>query len=279
MKSKFKYIFLSIFLVLTFIIVKPSSADMGPKPSIYITIKGIEGNYTAGFASLEAYGPNFDYEYYKEHEKDQYLEYNPIMEYKDEEGFKWITKYYECEGETDISFTYYAPDVFKLIIYKDGKLYSATKSIEKYAYAAYYTIDFASSSNIENNTQNYAIKNSYNYTKEILNLILRIVLTLIIEFALFFIFRLYTKHNFKVVLITNLITQILLNIILNTYYYYNGQISSYFILILLELGILIVETIIYELFLKDKNKICITLYPIISNISSFIIGLLIFNML
>ncbi len=275
---KLKYVFLSICLVLIFIIIKPSSADMGPKPSIYITIKGIEGDYVAAFAASYASGPNFDYESYKEGSYG-YLEYNPIMEYKDDEGFKWITRYYKCKDKTDISFTYYAPEVFKLVIYKDGKLYSVTESIKKYAYAAYYTIDFNENIITENNIIEYEINNSYNYVKEILNLISRIVLTLLIEFALFFLFRLYTKHNFKVVLITNLITQILLNIILNLKYYYNGLLSAYAILILLEIGILIIETIIYKLFLKDKNKVLITIYPIIANISSFIVGLLIFNML
>lgn len=275
---KLKYVFLSICLVLIFLIIKPSSADMGPKPSIYITIKGIEGDYVAAFAAKKASGPNFDYEFYKEGYYD-YLEYNPIMEYKDDEGFKWITRYYKCKDKTDISFTYYAPEIFKLIIYKDGKLYSVTKSIEKYAYASYYTIDFSSNIITENNIIEYEINNSYDYVKEILNLIFRIILTLLIEFALFFLFRLYTKHNFKVVLITNLITQILLNVILNLNYYYNGLLSAYAILILLEIGILIIETIIYKLFLKDKNKVLITIYPIIANISSFIVGLLIFNML
>lgn len=275
---KLKYVFLSICLVLIFIIIKPSFADTGPKPSIYIKIEGIEGKYVAGFAAKETLGPNFDYESYKEGYYD-YLQYNPIMEYKDEEGFKWITRYYECEDDFEISFTYYAPEVFKLIIYKDGKLYSSTKSIEKYAYASYYTIDFNTNTIIENNNIEYEINNTYNYGKEILNLILRIILTLLIEFILFFLFRLYTKHNFKVVLITNLITQILLNIILNLKYYYDGLLSAYAILILLEIGILILETIVYKIFLKDKSKLLITIYPIIANILSFIIGLLIFNML
>ncbi len=109
------------------------NADMGPKPSIFIDIVGIEGEYVAAFASKKVSGPNYDYEKWLEY-KDNNPEYNPIMEYKDEEGFKWMTRYYECNGNSEIKFTYYAPSEFKIVIYKDGELYKVTEAKRMYAF-------------------------------------------------------------------------------------------------------------------------------------------------
>ena len=71
-----------------------------------LQFKGIEGDYVACFATKEAWGPNFDYEAWIEYKKD-YLKYHPIVEYKDEEGFKFISHYYECSDIDEISFTYF----------------------------------------------------------------------------------------------------------------------------------------------------------------------------
>ena len=147
-------------------------ADMGPKPSSYITIKGIEGEYVACFAAKEAWGPNFDFEHWKEYETD-YVKYNPIMEYKDEEGFKWITNYYLCSGESKISFTNRCPEVYKIVIYQNDQFLIATKALEMYAYATYYEIDF--STGLVTSSENIKVTNTYNYFSEILNLLIRIV--------------------------------------------------------------------------------------------------------
>ena len=244
-------------------------ADMGPKPASYITIKGIEGDYVACFAATEAWGPNSFYDGDGSEEG-----YNPIKNYSDEDGYKYITRYYECSGETEISFTYYCPEIYKIVIYKDSVLYMVTEPLEMYAYATYYEIDF--STGTITTPEDITIKKTYNYGGEILGFIVRVTITLIIEIGFFFLTHLFTKHNFKVVVITNVITQLLLNIILNVSAYHSGTIDALFLLIGLEFGVMIIEVIVYNLFMKDKNRFLITLYPIISNILSFIGGLLLF---
>ena len=130
---------------------------MGPKPASYITIKGVEGDYVACFAAQNAFGPNIDYEMWLEYQDESWTqEYNPIMEYKDEEGFKWIERYYTCHDESKISFTYYCPDIYKIVIYQNDELYMVTEALEMYAYATYYEIDFsiANVATILNNNPN-----------------------------------------------------------------------------------------------------------------------------
>ena len=225
-----------VFLLIFSIGTTTVSADMGPKPASYITIKGIEGDYVACFAAKEAWGPNFDYETWIEYEMD-YLQYNPIMEYKDDEGFKWITHYYECSGKDEISFTYYCPNEYKIVIYQNGQFLIATEALEMYAFATYYEIDF--STGTVTTPQDIKVTKTYDYFDEVLNLIIRIVLTLAIEIGLFYLFRLYTKRNFMVVLIVNLITQIFLNVAVNISLYNSGSLSALFLLFGLEFIILI----------------------------------------
>lgn len=249
-------------------------ADMGPKPASYITIKGIEGDYVACFAAQKASGPNMDYEMWLEYQDESWTqEYNPIMEYKDDEGFKWIDHYYVCHDETEISFTYYCPSVYKIVIYQNDKLYMATEALEMYAYATYYEIDF--SSGTINTPSDIKVTNTYDYLGETLGLLFRIVATLAIEIGVFYLFRLYTKRNLNVVLIVNLITQILLNVAVNVMNYTSGVISALFLLFALEFIILIVEFIAYQFLLKDKNRFIIIIYPIIANLLSFGLGFVI----
>lgn len=279
--KKLKIIFSLILFTIFFSLISPIrvvNADMGPKPASYITIKGIEGDYVACFAAQNAFGPNIDYEMWLEYQDESWTqEYNPIMEYKDEEGFKWIERYYTCHDESKISFTYYCPDIYKIVIYQNDELYMATEALEMYAYATYYEIDF--STGTINSPKDIKVTNTYDYLGETLGLLFRIVATLAIEIGVFYLFRLYTKRNLNVVLIINLITQIFLNVAINVINYTSGIISAILLLFLLELIILIVEFIAYQILLKDKNRFLIILYPIIANLLSFGLGFVILTYL
>lgn len=275
--KKLKIIFSLLIFTIFFSLISPVkvvNADMGPKPASYITIKGIEGDYVACFAAQNAFGPNIDYEMWLEYQEESWTqEYNPIMEYKDEEGFKWIERYYTCRDECKISFTYYCPDIYKIVIYQNDELYMATEALEMYAYATYYEIDF--STGTINTPKDIKVTNTYDYLGETLGLLFRIVATLAIEIGVFYLFRLYTKKNLNVVLIINLITQIFLNVAVNVMNYTSGIISAILLLFALELIILIIEFIAYQILLKDKNRFLIILYPIIANLLSFGLGFVI----
>ena len=279
--KKLKIIFSLILFTIFFSLISPVkvvNADMGPKPASYITIKGIEGDYVACFAAQNAFGPNIDYEMWLEYQDESWTqEYNPIMEYKDEEGFKWIERYYTCHDESKISFTYYCPDIYKIVIYQNDELYMATEALEMYAYATYYEIDF--STGTINTPKDIKVTNTYDYLGETLGLLFRIVATLAIEIGVFYLFRLYTKRNLNVVLIINLITQIFLNVAVNVINYTSGILSAILLLFLLEFIILIVEFISYQILLKDKNRFLIILYPIIANLLSFGLGFVILSYL
>ena len=198
-----------------------------------------------------------------------------IATYPIDKVVKWITDYYKCNGESEIRFTYYCPEVYKIVIYQNDQFLIATEALEMYAYATYYEIDF--STGTVTSPEDIKVTKTYDYFSEILNLIIRIILTLAIELGLFFLFRLYTKRNFNVVLITNLVTQIFLNVAINISLYNSGYMDALFLLFALEFVVLIIEFITYQILLKEKKRWIIILYPIIANALSFGLGLFIFR--
>jgi len=96
----------------------------------------------------------------------------------------------------------------------------------------------------------------------------RVTVTVLLESLLALIFFL---KSIKTIIITNLITQILLNISLYVIYFlYNSDFIK--MLILLEFIILVTEFLIYKKFIKVSNR-KLLLYTILANTLSFIVGL------
>ena len=182
-----------------------------------------------------------------------------------------------CNGEEEISFTYYCPSVYKIVIYQNNEFLIATDALEMYAYSTYYEIDFSSGTIVSKD--NIKVTNTYDYFKEISNLVIRVILTLAIEIGIFYLFRLYTKRNFYVVLIVNLLTQIFLNVTVNVTLYTSGSLSAMLLLFSLEFIILLIELIAYQMLLKDKKRWVIIIYSLVANILSFGCGFLIFKLL
>lgn len=96
----------------------------------------------------------------------------------------------------------------------------------------------------------------------------RVALTVLLETLLALIFFL---KPIKAIVITNLITQILLNISLYvSYFLFNSDFIK--MLILMELIILVTEFLIYKKFIKVSNR-KLVFYTILANTLSFIVGL------
>lgn len=267
MKIKKILMILSIFFIFVLSSSTVIHADTGPKPSTTVKIVGIEGQYVAAFAAKEATGPNFDYKMWQDGET-PFLDYNPIMEYSDTDGYKWITKYKVLSGDKEINFTYYRPESFKIIIYQNDKLYKVTDVIDTFSFNNTFKIDF--SSNDIKITKNF----SSLLNQEVGPVILRFVLTLVVEIGLLFAMMLYTKRNLTIALITNIVTQILLNVILNIAIYYHGWQSALMLLFVCEFFIFVAETTVYALFMKDKKTWKIIVYGVLANALTFALSFL-----
>lgn len=96
---------------------------------------------------------------------------------------------------------------------------------------------------------------------------MRVILTLIIEGAIFFAFGYRTKQSLLVFLAVNILTQGLLNIA------FIGATGYWFILfVLIEIGVFIAESLIYARFLTEHGKKRAVLYALTANAASLFLG-------
>jgi len=97
--------------------------------------------------------------------------------------------------------------------------------------------------------------------------------TLILEFLVLLIFKLYSKRNLIVFLIMNIVTQIFLTFTVNATLITTGLLGAIFVLLLVEGLIWIFEIIVvWKFFDKQKRTSVRISYALIANILSFIMG-------
>ena len=280
MNKTIKYLIMMLLLSLLFtgLIVK---ADTGPKPAVYITLNDFPDDeiYVSLLSSNASNGPyqsltdeEINQDYYSEMDH-KFYEYSKTQDFFFWGGTKKITK-----SDNVYSWTYYPPNRFKIICYIESidRFVVSDEILERYAFSSYFKLD------VVNKDGTYVITNikkNYNYFLEIVNLLLRIVLTFAIELTIaYFLFH-FKDKTFVVIVLTNLITQVGLNVFLNLTCYNYGILETIIYYIIFEILIFIVEALIYSISFKKINseyKIGkIILYALLSNALSFIFGYLI----
>lgn len=118
---------------------------------------------------------------------------------------------------------------------------------------------------------------SYDYKWEIISLIARIVITLALEIAVAFVFGLGKKNLLGFITVTNVITQVLLNLILFSVDINHGSMAFTAYYVFLEICVFAVEAVAYSLYIKKKqldiSKKKVILYALVANVLSFGAGL------
>lgn len=255
-------------------------ADTGPKPSMKINITNMDkSDYIVGYATKykDYYGPHkaFDPndETFNFGKKDELLAlYNNVV-LPDGWYLLDISEAFIDTNSIELGSGYYWPSEFILVIYDSQNDISYLSSVTTtYAFNSYFKCDFKSLNN-----NNFELERSYNYSLEIVKLIVRILLTLAVEILLALAFK-FSKKSYMVILITNVVTQIGLNVLLNLFTFKNGiQLVMIPFYILIELCIVLIEALIYKFNCKrgknNDNSLVVT-YTIIANILSFSLGML-----
>jgi hypothetical protein len=250
-------------------------ADMGPKKSITVEIVGMEeSEYTVTFIGTKTPPPYGDWE------RDEYLEYHPIMDYHDDEGFKFVGQYWVEQGDSTVRWGYYPPSPFKILIMtSDGTLYVSEK-LESYAFSSYFKVDLEDILNQAIDESGIVtfddVDKNYHYGNEITSFALRLILTIIIELAIAYLFLFRKKKELVFIFGVNIVTQVFLNGMLNWVSYKNGYISAIILLIGLEIVVLFIESIAYTFKFKEQGVRAI-LYALIANLTSFILGFWIYS--
>lgn len=215
----------------------------------------------------------------------EYKVWNAFTDYSDADGYYFMKKFWSYND-------YYTPfnlicntssSSFKILMYNpDQDIFITSKAYDKYAFNSYYELDmdkiFAESPEI------VLTRWKYNRTDEIKEgLIFRIILTVLIELGIAFIFMLNGKKTVLCIFSVTSVMQIIFNIILNYVVYLRGTgLTLNIIYSCFGFVIFIIETVLFSLLLprisdeKVRIRKCI-LYSFIANAAALAVGWLLLN--
>lgn len=246
-----------------------ASADTGPKPSVNIEFKGLEGQkYYVTLLSEDAYfGPwNVDAEYEDWNgDKAAWDKFKSISA----DDMYFIGYFEDCSETNSFAWTYYPPDEFKIAIYlpDSDKVIISNEEYERYAFDSYYTVTV-------NDGAWMTVKTSeaQHILKQTLALAARLVLTIAIELAIAACFMKLNKKFVLIIVIVNIVTQGLLNYALMSVHL-NIVFTTVFYA-MLELGVFVTEGLVYQFTIRkaSETKVRTWLYALVANLFSFAVG-------
>ena len=229
-KRKFKQFFIRVLCALFVFMALPVTihADIGPKASVHIQFKNMPDELCYGtlLSEKESTGPASVWDGIKEHaRKDEETAdiWNALVNYKDSDGYYYLQQHDKVSDTNEIAWTYYPPNRFKILLYyPETGTFVSSGIYERYAFDTYYTVDMEGIDihNVEYNEElstNERIEayRSYEYRQEMIGLVVRIVLTIVIEMLVALLFGFREKKQLVILAVVNIITQILLNVGLN----------------------------------------------------------------
>lgn len=303
---KRKLIFLLCVFCLIVALPISAAADTGPKPSVRVRFQnmGEELCYGTLLSFAPTNGPESVWDgdennaHYQGSTADPYapLEYDiwkAFVDYQDVDGYYFLQIATSKVSETgEIAWTYYPPQRFKILLYyPESRRFIVSGICERYAFDTYYTVDM---SGIEIGSVEYDRENStdaridayrsYEWRQELLSLFARILITIVIEMGVAFLFGFFGKKAVLLLLAVNTVTQIALNVLLNVINYHSGQAAFVVWYILLELLVFAAEAVVYAIWLRrfdsePRKPRFYVLYALVANAVSFAAGLLISHLI
>lgn len=281
MKNRILAALLALVLMIPMLAVT-ASADCGPKPSTVLTVHGGGGErmVLTLLGEQESYGPNWRIE--PDSEPESYMVSNDVQEeawyafrdYQDPDGFCFWGEVWE----NSVSWTYWPPEVFKIAVYYPDYdvLLVSEDTYERYAFHSDYRLTLpVLGEEPESGTLDMVLKKESDIAQEIAGLILRIVLTIVVELSLAGVFGFRSRNQQRTILRVNLITQLGLNVLLWAWYYFDGPLEAMLRLAVAELIVLIAEAALYlRLLRQEESSVRTVLYTICANVVSVLIGFL-----
>ncbi|MBQ7688953.1 MAG: hypothetical protein IJT27_07020 [Clostridia bacterium] len=302
MKKRF-----GIFLIvcLLFLCTVPAVfADTGPKPSVNVSFDGVaDRSCWATLLSKEAHWGPYSAAEESSGEDDVY---GKMTDYKDTDGFYFLQVAYDVSDNGSFSWSYYPPEIFKVLLYfPDTDSFAISEIYKTYAFDSYYTFtlkesaletdlapfDEAASAEETLQTNEPASgetweqtepdaqligSKSYDFGKETLGFFCRLLITLLLEILIAYLFGYKDKKAIGIVFVINLVTQVTLNLALNVIRFYDGPKSFVFWYAAMELVVFLIEAGVYFRMLptfSDKKAGRGVLYAAAANLASFAAGM------
>lgn len=292
---------LVLIILLSSVLSFAASADTGPKPSVRISFEnlGDELCYATLLSSKASTGPasawngKDEYAIHNENPSGHYshLSYGyeiwkAFVDYAEKDGFYFLQRVWQINETKELAWTYYPPSEFKILLYfPDSESFMVSDVYERYAFDSYFTVNMHDAKlSVDYNEKLSTDKRinahrSYNYTVEIISLAARIVITIAIEMAIAFLFFFREKKQILFLAGMNIVTQIILNLLLNIINYSMGRGAFELFYILFELAVVAIEAVLMLLILnkisiKPKRRLTMLAFVFLSNIASFGLGLI-----
>ena len=300
---KFQLCLLTCVLCLLLLPHLTARADMGPHPSLYVDFVnlGDEPCYGTVISFSHAEGPLhaffgngsqkvfIDGEYVEHLNPDDYdySIWQAFVDFKDCDGFYFLQSWDNVTESKRINWPYWAPEFFKILLYfPETHTYAVSGEYKRYAFNSYYTVDMGQIdfSTQDSGKDSVAFINSvektypYPWAKEILSLLARAFLTVGLEVGVALLFKLHQKKTLLTIIITNIVTQILLNAALNIHVWLYSNYSLIDFYLKLEICVFVIEALLYCLVLnkfteKPHKQAYYVAYSLVANTISFLVGI------
>lgn len=262
-----------------------ASADCGPKPSTHITVQtgGGEQAVVTLLGEKESYGPYNRVE--PGQEPEDYMDLNAVeaeawdvfRDYADPDGYCFLGELFD----SNVTWSYWPPEVFKIAVYYPDYdiLWVSENVYERYAFHSDFRLTLpAVGAGAQDGEVDMVLIKESDIPEEVIGLLLRIVLTIVIELSIARIFGFSSKKQRKVLLRVNLVTQVGLNVLLWVWYYRSGPLEAMLRLAAAEIVVLIVETVCCLRWLReDESKLRTVGYAVCANLASVLIGFLLLS--
>ncbi len=248
----------------------PVSADVGPKPSVTVTFENAPDHpyYVTLLGTEEFFGPwsSVTSEFIDSQPDDLRPAYVAFFEYAQATGLYFCDFVAECSDDDEFSWGYYPPSSFCIAVYDgvEGTL-RVSDVIEREAFDSYYEIDL--------NDPELKVVEDYHLTRYVIGFLIRLVATVLTELFLAWFFGYRTKQEIRLIVFTNILTQILLNGIMLLLDYYSGLMVWLFVYPAMELAVFIIELAVYLINFRRHKKLKTFFYTLIANGLTFLLGL------
>jgi hypothetical protein len=296
---KRKYIAIVVFLLLVLSTSTPVSADMGPKASLDVHIKGCDEEYSFELLTYERYlsideipRDELDtYSYYKDDFPEFFYTYMDDDQYASYSLFSVpsaIRLIGTEDGTTTFRMNYIAPRNFKIALYIDDTgVLIVSDIVETTLFESEVTWDLSGESFTTNQEGIGVLSGTIVgdpagrvWTKTLVQTLIRVVFTVTIELGILLLFGIRKKHLFIQIGILNVITQSILSAIVITSYLTGGALIYIFLLIIGEFFVITGELIACLFIFKGHVPIWKTIvYVLLGNVASMIIGHLVLGVL
>lgn len=274
---------LTILLIIILLLPNFVFADVGPKPSLSIEVLGLEDYYLDLLVQVEA---EHSWLEISEEERENL---STLADYEDSQGYHpallkgtripiWGEIVGERVGDEKYihEFSYVGvPDNFKLAILTEDDRLIISEEMDRKHFQSQMTWDLRGIDADEDiNLGVGDLKENFPLGFIARGFSLRIALTLIIEGILAYMFGFRSRESIKLIGLTNLKTQVLLNIVIYAANLYGGMFMALLGFVLMEIIIVIYETKVYVRGLLEGTRTRRISYGILANILSLVGGFL-----